>query len=331
MLAVCLLYAPLTVISANRVAAATFRRQVREPLDTTPVDARQRTIGAILGRLRGPVLVGVAGMVVMSIAAPLTAPKAGDPANGIYGRGVLEHLQVPVLVLGAGLLVIALARWVPVPGALPLVVLTLWFGTGALYAPADAGGVVHAPTWFAPWITWAAENAGLAQDHPLGQEMWHLAYLLGLSVLAGVAALLRTPGNRRGLLITATIAVVVAGVGLGLMQQQYPCAVVLGHTGGGLGFSTDSEQTVDGARQAVVFANTEAIPEAAYQWFQRAATLTFCGSQPSSARHEGDGRHTVPPGGRTRAPFSIPLLATGYMVSQRLGSPSEARKLGHTQ
>jgi hypothetical protein len=212
MLAVCLLYAPLTVVSANRVAAATFRRRVREPLDTTPVDARQRTIGAILGLLRGPVLVGVAGMIIMSVTAPLSAPEAGDPANGIYDRGVLEHLQVPVLVLGAGLLGIALARWVPVPGALPLVILTLWFGTGALYAPADAGGVVHAPTWFAPWITWAAENAGLAQDHPLGQEMWHLAYLLALSVLAGVAALLRTPGDRRGLVITATVAVVVAGV-----------------------------------------------------------------------------------------------------------------------
>jgi len=69
-----------------------------------------------------------------------------------------------------------------------------------------------------------------------------------------------------------------SGYGLGLMRQQYPCAVVLGHTGGGLGFSTDSAQTVDGARQAVVFVNTEAIPEAAYQWFQNAARLTFCGS-----------------------------------------------------
>ena len=157
-------------------------------------------------------VVGVAGMLIMSVVAPLTAPKAGDPANGVYGRGVLEHLQVPALVLGAGLLGIALARWVPVPGALPLVVLTLWFGTGALYAPADANGVVHAPTWFAPWIMWAAENAGLARDHPLGQEMWHLAYLLGLAVLAGVAALLRTPGNRRGLWTTAAIAVIVTGL-----------------------------------------------------------------------------------------------------------------------
>jgi hypothetical protein len=212
MLGICLLYAPLTVISANRVAAATFRRRVREPLDVTPVDARQRTIGTILGLLRGPVLVGVAAMVIMSVVAPLTAPKAGDPANGIYGRGVLEHLQVPVLVLGAGLLGIALARWVPLPGALPLVVLILVEGTAGLYAPADANGVVHAPTWFAPWITWAAENAGLASDHPLGQEMWHLAYLLGLSVLAGVAALLRTPGRRSALWTTAAITVTVTAL-----------------------------------------------------------------------------------------------------------------------
>jgi hypothetical protein len=42
--------------------------------------------------------------------------------------------------------------------------------------------------------------------------MWHLGYLLGLSVLAGVAALLRTPGNRRGLWITAAAAVTVTGL-----------------------------------------------------------------------------------------------------------------------
>ena len=59
---------------------------------------------------------------------------------------------------------------------------------------------------------WATENAGLARDHPLGQEMWHLTYLLGLSVLAGVAALLRTAGNRRGLWVTAAIAVMVTGL-----------------------------------------------------------------------------------------------------------------------
>jgi D-alanyl-D-alanine carboxypeptidase len=64
--------------------------------------------------------------------------------------------------------------------------------------------------------------------------------------------------------------------GLGLMRQQYSCATVLGHTGGGVGFSTDSAQTVDGTRQTVAFANTEAIPDAAFQWFQKATDLVFC-------------------------------------------------------
>ncbi|MEU8613448.1 serine hydrolase domain-containing protein, partial [Actinoplanes sp. NPDC048791] len=64
--------------------------------------------------------------------------------------------------------------------------------------------------------------------------------------------------------------------GLGLMKRQYACAIVLGHAGGGLGFSTDAVQTTDGTRQAVVFANTDTIPDAAYQWFQKAADLTFC-------------------------------------------------------
>jgi D-alanyl-D-alanine carboxypeptidase len=71
-----------------------------------------------------------------------------------------------------------------------------------------------------------------------------------------------------------------SGYGLGLMRQEYPCAVVLGHTGGGLGFSSDSASALDGVRQTVVFANTEAIPESAYQWFQKATRLTFCGSRP---------------------------------------------------
>ena len=62
--------------------------------------------------------------------------------------------------------------------------------------------------------------------------------------------------------------------------------MVLGQTGGGPGFSTDSEQTADGARQSVAFANTEAIPEAAHHRFQKAAELTFSGSHPGRA---GDG------------------------------------------
>lgn len=66
------------------------------------------------------------------------------------------------------------------------------------------------------------------------------------------------------------------GYGLGLQQQPYPCATVHGHTGGGLGFSTDAETTLDGHRQTVVFANAEGFPEAAYEHFGHAAQLAYC-------------------------------------------------------
>lgn len=67
------------------------------------------------------------------------------------------------------------------------------------------------------------------------------------------------------------------GYGLGLMQTVYPgCSVLRGHTGGGLGFATDAEQTRDGRRQVVVLANTDTIPEAAYPWFQKLAALSYC-------------------------------------------------------
>lgn len=50
-------YAPVTFVAANLVTAATYRSRVREPLDATPVDGRQRTVGAIVGLVRGPVIV----------------------------------------------------------------------------------------------------------------------------------------------------------------------------------------------------------------------------------------------------------------------------------
>jgi hypothetical protein len=61
------------------------------------------------------------------------------------------------------------------------------------------------------WPVWFASNQGMLPRQPLGQEMWHLTYLLGLGALAGVAALLRTDGPRRALYATAgTVAAVTA-------------------------------------------------------------------------------------------------------------------------
>ncbi|MEU4238314.1 hypothetical protein [Actinoplanes sp. NPDC026619] len=210
-----LVYAPVTFVVTNRVAAATHRSRVREVLDSVPVDVRQRTLGAIVGLMRGPVVVGLAGaalLLVLGRFVTALTPVAGDR---VYQRTVLEYLQVPAIVLGAGLLGIAVARWLPWPGMLPLTTLVLWFGTMATYFPftavSQSGGpeVVHARTWLSLWPVWYASDQGMLPRQPLGQEMWHLSYLLGLGTLAGFAALLRAGGPRRALFVTAGAVVAV--------------------------------------------------------------------------------------------------------------------------
>ncbi|MCU7725236.1 hypothetical protein ODJ79_16020 [Actinoplanes sp. KI2] len=206
-----LVYAPVTLVAANRTAASTYRRRVRDPLDCTPVDDRQRTAATILGVLRGPMVVGLAGVPVLLVLQQFTTVDTVVPDDAIYQQTVLEYLQLPALVLGAGLLGIAVARWLPRPGALPLVALVLWLGTiqMAEFTNADT---VPTRAWFALWPVW---TSGSPQDAlirpPLSQVMWHLAYLLGLGVLAGIAALLRTHGPRRALWLAAgtTAAVTV--------------------------------------------------------------------------------------------------------------------------
>ncbi|GIE81973.1 hypothetical protein Aph02nite_79230 [Actinoplanes philippinensis] len=214
---VLLIYAPLTFVAANRVAATTYRSQVRDVLDATPVDDRQRTVGAVVGLLLGPVVVGLGGALVLLMIGESASPLA--PANDrVYQRTPLEYLQVPAIVLGAGLLGIAVARWLPWPGMLPLTAIALWLGTIVMYDQhfivyeTTTYEVVPARTWFALWPVWFVDMGGMLPRQPLAQEMWHLAYLLGLGVLAGIAALLRTDGPRRALYVTAGGAVVVTAV-----------------------------------------------------------------------------------------------------------------------
>jgi hypothetical protein len=208
-----LIYAPVTMIVANRVAAGTYRRKVRAAFDATPLDMRQRTVAVILGLLRGPVLLGLAGAAAVFVIGEFTTTSTTDPTDVVYQRTAVEYLQLPALVLGAGLLGIVIARWLPWPGVLPVAVLVVWLGTIAMYQYAGPDNVVPTRTWFALWPVWVAAQAGMLPRLPLVQEMAHLAYLLGLGCLAGIAALLRTDGSRRVLWIAAGAAVVVTALG----------------------------------------------------------------------------------------------------------------------
>ena len=207
-------YPLTTVVAANRVGSSTFRRASQETLGVTPMAERQRTVAACLGVVRGPVVVGGAIMVLADLVAPLV-----DDTGGLAARNILENLQIPVTVLGGGLLGIALARWVRVPGVLALVVLALWFGHFTVSASLSAAGdAVHGAASLGLMPTWVFSDASMAGQSSLAQEMWHLMYLLGLGLLAGVAALLHAPENRRRLVLVGAGLIVLTGVA-GVLQM----------------------------------------------------------------------------------------------------------------
>jgi hypothetical protein len=203
-----LAYAPVTLVAANRAAVTPYLRRVRDPFDGAPVDDRQRTLAVILGLLRGPATVGLIGVPVLLVLGELTTADTLERSDAVYQRTAPEYLQLPAIVLGAGLLGIAVARWLPWPGALPLVAVVLWLGTISMTQMSETDEM-HGRTWFALWPVWADGAAGMLPRQPLDQEMWHLTYLLGLGVLAGLAALLRTPGPRRALWLSAGVTATV--------------------------------------------------------------------------------------------------------------------------
>jgi hypothetical protein len=184
---------------------------VRDTFDAAPIDDRQRTVAVVLGLLRGPAIIGLIGVPVLAVLGMFTTADTPVRSDVIYPRTALEYLQLPALVVGAGLLGVAVARWLPLPAALPLVAIVLWLGTIGMTEMSDTD-LVRGRSWFALWPVWLDGTAGMLPRQPLGQEMWHLTYLLGLGALAGIAALLRTDGPRRALWISAGATAVVTAL-----------------------------------------------------------------------------------------------------------------------
>jgi len=111
-----------------------------------------------------------------------------------------ELAQPALLVLGGGLLGLLVARLLPVWAAVPVgaVGAVLWTGV--------VGGVDNWPM-LAPlleWVQYDDRNPAAVQLQP-GSLGWHNAYLLGLCGLGLVAALLREPGRRLGLLVAGVV------------------------------------------------------------------------------------------------------------------------------
>jgi hypothetical protein len=187
-----------TFFAANLVASSARRSRAASQLEAAPTGPQAQTLGTCLGVL-GPALVATA------VAAALWFVGHTGPDLD-RALSVPEVAAIPLCTLGAGLLGVAVARWLPWPGAPAVVMVGLiaW-----IVAVSSRGDLL----WTMPWST----SPNYHDDPSLlaGSQVWHGAYLLGLGLLAGVAALLRHPPHRRALLLLGGVlgaGVLLAGV-----------------------------------------------------------------------------------------------------------------------
>jgi hypothetical protein len=174
---------PATFFVANLIASSARRANAESQLAAAPTTAQARTLATCLGVL-GPTAVaaGFATILWLVEHAGNTLDRAQGPA---------ELAVIPLCTLGGGLLGVAVARWLPWRGV-PLIVLFALIAW--VVAVMDRGDL----RWTAPWTM----SPGYYGEDWLvaGSQVWHAIYLLGLALLAAVAALLRYPSYRRPLL-----------------------------------------------------------------------------------------------------------------------------------
>lgn len=176
------------------LAVTAGRDRGEEILQALPSGARRRIGGYALL----PTLAALASYVIVLVGLLRR--------DGLYfGRlpGVWDLAQVPALILGGGLLGVLAARLLP-----------MWVAAPAAVISSVAWVVVLSrDEWNTQMLTVVIEWVQFRNDDRVyfepGSFGWHNAFLFGLCALGLVAALLREPGRRRGLI--ATGAVLIAG------------------------------------------------------------------------------------------------------------------------
>ncbi|WP_033345887.1 hypothetical protein [Catenuloplanes japonicus] len=190
---------PVAFFAANLTASRERRAGMTHVVAVVPVDLRQRTAAALVATA------GPAALTVLVVVVTVLAHRA-MPGPPLVRPGLPELAVPPVTVLAAGQLGVMTARWLPWPGAAASVMLALvlWVqGSGAEF---------RRPVWsaLAPFAELDINAGGRIIGFLPVSMPWHVAYLLCLGAMAAVAALLATPGPRRGLLVAGAGAVLAA-------------------------------------------------------------------------------------------------------------------------
>jgi hypothetical protein len=183
LLGILLTYGALaTLFAASLVATSARRTGAEAQFDAAPLDPQLRTLATGLGVLLGPA--AVASLLTLALA--YVERGIGSPLPVMYsGWG---YVQLPLTWLGAGVLGVALARWLPWPGVplaafVGLIAWTVW-SAGLIYRGRSGGFLM-------PYVITSRDVLGLGTSSSDGHLGWHAVYLLGLSLLALAAALMR--------------------------------------------------------------------------------------------------------------------------------------------
>lgn len=204
-----------TLFAVSLVATSSRRSGAESMLAAAPLDPESRARATALGVVLGPVAVAVVLTIALAAVGRGLDPPRSHPEAGTDGAtyGGWEYLALPITWLGAGLLALAAARWLPWPGV-PLAVgigLIFWVGAGEGQFDEEADHD-HPVGYLIPYVV-TRHQAGLLSSQAQGNLAWHAAFLVGLCLLALTAVLLRD--RRRpavlGLGLLAAALTVTAG------------------------------------------------------------------------------------------------------------------------
>lgn len=195
-----LLLGPCVFFAANLLASRERRRGNEEWLDSMPAPAAARTRAAQLAVL-GPLAVATGLVAVGFVVGTATRQFVTAPT-------VLEMLSGLLPLLGAGLLGVMVARWLPWPGMAALVMVALV----AVHLRLDEGeGELLGA--YVEWAAWPASGnpsawAGLVP----GSRAWHVTYLLALCAMAATGAQLGHARRRLPVLVVGGLFTLLAAV-----------------------------------------------------------------------------------------------------------------------
>lgn len=198
----------LLILVGNLLATRDHRSGADELLEPSPGRREERVLAIALASI-APALVGLVLTLVLH-AGYLTTGRYANVPDGVPGAWHL--LAGSVTLTGACLFGLMLGVWstarvTALAGVVAIVVANLWVdGRGDLALLGPAFG-------WARWAIYADQWGGLFAGSPL----WHVVYLVGLSVMALAAAWLRVAA-RRGPAVLLGLAALAVALAAGLLQ-----------------------------------------------------------------------------------------------------------------